>query len=262
MNIQEENKIPMMVIATVISVAGSAVTLTQAVDIKKQGFIIGLVLLSWLITFSIIFYNKLQGIQRKVEKPQPQASLGQYIFIDGEEDAFAALIPATLRGRKHVRSTRFFPHPISGNQPNYAEAIRKRVMGTDGEPPLNHYSRIICVNNREKLRDIRQYLHEFHGQHFTLYLTPYRNSFELVIIDDKEVFVHFFGKDSVIDSTLHIPGKEIAVRFRDVFDRLHDPRIYPDILKLDLHYVKEPDIPAKLKEVEDYFDKHCPNEAA
>ena len=109
----------------------------------------------------------------------------------------------------------------------------------------------------DKLKDIREYVHQFHGQHFTLYLTPYRNSFELVVIDDCEVFVHFFGKDSVIDSTLHVPGREIAKRFRDVFDRLHDPKVFPEIKKVDLHYVSEKNIPATMKEIEGYFAKHC-----
>ena len=119
---------------------------------------------------------------------------GSYVFIEGERPAFAALIAATARAKSHVRSTRFFSKSILPTQRAYSKAIRERVTGHDGGPALTHYSRIIAANNADKLKDIEEYLTQLAGFPFTLYLTRESNSFELVVIDDSEVFLHFYEK--------------------------------------------------------------------
>lgn len=164
-------------------------------------------------------------------------SAGSYEYIEGEKPAFAELVAATLRAKDHVRSTRFFSSPISGRQPDYAAAIHRRVIGDMEYPCLRHYSRIIQTNNPDKLSDIESYIREFSGCPFTLYLTPHSNNFELVIIDEHEVFIHFHAKQAVIGSTLHIFGANVAGKFTDIFDRLHDPVTYPGITKFDCKYI-------------------------
>lgn len=183
----------------------------------------------------------------------PQRS-GSYVFIDGEKPAFAALVAATLRAKTHVRSTRFFSKAILPTQQPYADAIRHRVKGGDGIPQLAHYSRIIAANNAEKLTDIEEYLAQFAGCPFTLYLTRATNNFELVIIDDSEVFIHFHEKGSIIGSTLQIFGEPVAQKFIALFDRLHDPLVHMDIFKIDFKYlVTADDIKKKRKEIHAYF---------
>jgi hypothetical protein len=179
---------------------------------------------------------------------------GTYIFIDNEKAAFSALIAATLRAKEHVRSTRFFESAISVTQPEYAEAIKLRVLGGDGFEPLDHYSRIIALNNREKLNDIRTYFDNFCGKPFTLYLTNHINTFEIVVIDLAEVFVHFHGgKGRVIGSTLHIIGEPVANRFMQIFDRLHNPNVYAGVEKIDFKYISKSDIRDEMKRIEQMF---------
>jgi len=179
---------------------------------------------------------------------------GSYVYIDGEKPAFAELIAATLRAKDHVRSTRFLSSPIAGKQPDYAAAIHRRVIGDKDYPPLRHYSRIIQTNNPDKLADIEGYLREFSGKPFTLYLTPHSNNFELVIIDEYEVFVHFHAKQAVIGSTLHILGSEVAGKFTRIFDRLHDRNTYPEVTKYDCKYItSEAEIEAALSSIRILF---------
>lgn len=181
---------------------------------------------------------------------------GSYLFIDGQREAFAALIAATMRAKENIRSTRFFPMAIQGNQDNYGEAIRQRVLGDAqlGIQPVKRYTRIIAANNKAKLKDIEVYLETFRGCAFDLYLTRVSNSFELVIIDDDEVFVHFYGEGEVINSTLHIVGTEVTKHFTDIYHRLHDPSHDPDILKIEFKYMREVDIDDWRSRIQKFFD--------
>lgn len=180
---------------------------------------------------------------------------GTYLFIDGEKPAFSALIAATMRGRKHIRSTRFFPHAISGNQESYGRAIHSRVVGnaSEGIEPVSQYSRIISTNNRAKLNDIDGYFRDFKGHAFNLYLTNRPHSFELVIIDDEEVFVHFYGKGQVINSTLHIVGTAVTRHFVAIYERIHDPNYDPSLFKIEFKYVKDDSVSALRDRIEPMF---------
>ena len=133
-----------------------------------------------------------------------------YTYIDGEDEALEALTVATRRAKRTIRATRFFPLAIRPHHPEYAEAIRERVLGLNGAKPLEHYFRIIAVNNAEKLDDVLEYVANFRAKPFTLYLVNFSNDFELVIIDEDEAFIHFYGERKVISSTLHLRGKEVA----------------------------------------------------
>lgn len=114
----------------------------------------------------------------------------------------------------------------------------------------------MSANNPNKLADIKEYIRQFHGKSFHLYLTHKSNGFELVVIDDKETFIHFYGKDAVIGSTLYIPGLDIAHKFRDVFGRLKDLKYDDTIMEINCQYIKEAEIETWVKKAEEFFDSH------
>lgn len=140
-------------------------------------------------------------------------------YIDGEDEAFAALTEATERAKKEVRSSRFFPDSVLGNQ-GYVKAIESRVLGTDGKKPLTQYYRIVALNNPEKIRDIIHHLNSFKGRAFELHLSKIPNAFELVIIDDTDAFIHFYKEKMVIASTLHIKERSIVQEFKEIYDKM------------------------------------------
>jgi TIR domain len=180
---------------------------------------------------------------------------GSYIFIDGEKPAFATLIAATMRARKHIRATRFSPMSISGNQDAYGEAIADRVIHKNGvNECVEKYTRIISANDKAKLRDIYVYFERFIGCSFDLYLTKKTNSFELVIIDEDEVFIHFYDQGQVIKSTLHIVGSEVTKNFIDIYQQFHNIRCNPDILKIEFEYVTKETADDWRKKAVDFFD--------
>ena len=187
-------------------------------------------------------------------------SRGSYLFIDGAKSSFAAFVAATMRAKKSIRSTRFSPMPISGNYDNYGQAIYSRIMGENGIVPLERYTRIVAANNLAKLKDIEEYLEQFPGKNFDLYLTKKSNSFDLVIIDEEEVFIYFHGqyhsqhhKGEAINSTLHIVGQEVTRNFIDIYEQLHDPKYDPNILKVEFKYIQKDRVDEWRQKIENFF---------
>ena len=180
---------------------------------------------------------------------------GSYIFIDGEKPAFSALIAATIIAKKYIRSTRFSPMAISNNQDDYGQSISSRVLGAEEIEPVEQYTRIIAANSMTKIKDIDGYLDNFRGKNFDLYLTKTSQSFEMVIIDEEEVFIHFYGQGQVIRSTLNIVGTEVTRNFINVYHQLHDPKYNPDIFKIEFKYIKEneEEIHRLRKEIHNFF---------
>jgi hypothetical protein len=179
-----------------------------------------------------------------------------YAFIDGEAEALNALTVATKKAKREIRATRFFPTPLRSRFPEYAEAIRERVLGLNDTKPLEHYFRVVAVNNEQKLEDVLEYITNFCGKSFILYLVNYSNDFELVIIDEDEAFVHFYGENQIISSTLHLQGKEIARKFAAIFRRLHEPAHGREILKIDCKYLSATTMEKEQKEVKEFFARH------
>lgn len=170
-------------------------------------------------------------------------------YIDGQDDAFEALTRATRDAKFSVRSSRFFPASIT-RRPDYLQAIEERVRGSAGRPAVSEYRRIIAMNNLEKKQDVIQHLVNFAGRPFTLYLTTHENNFELVVIDDTDVFIHFAKEELVIASTLHLRGRRIAERFTEVFDQL----VTRDTVAVfDCSTISSNELSAILSKVEDLF---------
>jgi hypothetical protein len=177
-----------------------------------------------------------------LESPDPGAEpFAEY--IEGQEKAFAALTTVTRSARDTIRSSRFGPESVLA-QTEYVAAIEQRVNGTDGRPPLRHYHRIIAVNNPSKQKDVNHHLNSFCGRSFILYLTSLQNSFELVVVDETDVFIHFYKEEKVIASSLHLRGREIANEFIEIFDRLAERELLRkyDCANIQLHSVPFADI--------------------
>lgn len=201
--------------------------------------------------YSMDFASNISKLLEQVKS----TSRGSYIFIDGEKPAFATLIAATMRAKKHIRATRFSPMSISGNQDAYGKTIADRVIRKNGVSEcVEKYTRIISANDKEKLKDIDGYFEQFIGCSFDLYLTRKTNSFELVIIDEDEVFIHFYDQGQVIKSTLHIVGSEVTRNFIDIYQQFHNIKYNPDILKIEFEYVTREMAGEWKKKVVDFFD--------
>jgi hypothetical protein len=148
---------------------------------------------------------------------------GTLFFIDGKVPAFDALTAALGRAKNVIRTTRYSAFSVT-NDPEIASFPEKidECISNGIE-----FHRIFAVNNRSKLRDIEGYFKKyfegdcaFKTKDFFLYLTAYDNNFELVIIDEKEVFIHFNGQSGFIDSTLHIANEQVAEKFVKIYKEL------------------------------------------
>ena len=181
---------------------------------------------------------------------------GSYLFINGEREAFSALVAALSRAKDSIKTTRYSPFAVSSRQEEFAEMIRRRVVGDSVYAPVQSFSRIVAVNNPLKLNDIKEYIRDFLGKRFTLYLTPDSNNFELVIIDDRETFIHFHGRDKIIDSTLHIINEEVTKKFIEIYSSLHDPGIHPGVKKYDFQYISKKNN-STLEEIANFFGAQC-----
>lgn len=172
-------------------------------------------------------------------------------YIDGQDDAFEALTRATHDARFSVRSSRYFPASIT-RRPDYLQAIEERVRGSANRPAVEEYRRIIALNNLEKKQDVIQHLVNFAGRPFTLFLTTHENTFELVVIDDTDVFIHFAKEELVIASTLHLRGRRIAARFTEVFDQL---ATRDQVAVFDCRQITSTNLAGVLADVEQLFEK-------
>ena len=172
-------------------------------------------------------------------------------YIDGQDDAFEALTRATHEAKFSVRSSRYFPASIM-RRPDYLQAIEERVRGSANRPAVQEYYRIIALNNLEKKQDVIQHIVNFAGRPFTLFLTSHENTFELVVIDDTDVFIHFAKEELVIASTLHLRGRRIAERFTEVFDQLASRE---RLAVFDCRSVNAMNISNTVAEVEGLFER-------
>jgi hypothetical protein len=127
-----------------------------------------------------------------------------------------------------------------------------RVCGTDGKPPLREYHRIVAVNAPEKIQDIFHHVAMFLGRPFTLHLTTHRNTFELVIVDESDTFIHFHKELMIIAATLHIRGKQVAREFIEIFDDLTSR---DNLLSVDCLKVTPAELGHVIEDVERLFEK-------
>lgn len=140
------------------------------------------------------------------------------VFIDGEGPAFAALTDAINRAKKSVKTTRFSPYSVVGRHDEFFSA----VLSATGRLQKGLY-RILAINSPEKLKEANQLVINNVGKNLTIVFTDIEYSFEIVVIDDEEAFIHFRRADRreiLIASTLHVREQKVASEFSEIFDQI------------------------------------------
>lgn len=168
--------------------------------------------------------NLLKGVGKSSED---ERTLAQYII--GENEAFTALTDAIQKSNISVKTTRFSPYSVVGRQNTFFNAINN-LMSQDVHP--ESFERIIAANNLEKFSEVVKLMATNAGSNFKIYISKIEYSFEMVVIDDEVVFIHFrkYNNDtedqyavkpgSLISSTLKIEKRLIANEFSTIFDSI------------------------------------------
>lgn len=161
-------------------------------------------------------------------------------FISSERDAFVELIAEVNKATTSLRTTRFANQSIvSGKRKN--NDVHNEFMNelySASRRSLKVCDRIVCNNEPSKWDDILQVLVKSNSKmKVFVRQAEYRTGFELVIIDEKVAFIHFYQIDNhgdtddngdkytheieVINSTLKIYGETVCKKLANIFDRLH-----------------------------------------
>ncbi|NBJ91380.1 hypothetical protein [Parablautia muri] len=157
-------------------------------------------------------------------------------YIDGEKAAFRNLGEAVRHAKISLRTTRFANESIvKDDSIEEKKKFMESLYDASKDPNLNDkFYRIICNNHPAKWQDIYNILF-FGGNGAKVFVRKHDFSihFELVIIDDKIAFIHFYQANSRkeegqsvkeverLKSTLKIQGSSICQKLSDIFDRLH-----------------------------------------
>lgn len=155
-------------------------------------------------------------------------------YIDGEGAAFNALHEAVQSAEFSLRTSRFANESIvalkaTQEQEKFMESLYKISNSL-----TDKFERIICNNHPAKWNDIFNILF-YGGNGAKVYVrkNDFSIHFELVIIDEKIGFIHFYQNDQnkksedswneveKINSTLKIQGSSICQKLANIFDRLH-----------------------------------------
>ncbi len=175
--------------------------------------------------------GKINSLERLLKdfgtSSEDERTLAQYII--GENEAFKALTNAVQKSRISAKTTRFSPYSVVGRQNTFFNAIND-LMSHDVHPET--FERIIAANNSEKFNEIVKLMVNNTGKNFKIYISRIEYSFEMVVIDDEIVFIHFRkyinltdGKPteqpvSLITATLKIEKRIIANEFSAIFDSI------------------------------------------
>lgn len=161
-------------------------------------------------------------------------------FINGEEAAFNALVEAVKNAKDSLRTTRSANQSIVGHhtKQQYHNDFMNALFEKSKE--LKQFDRLICNNNYAKWLDVRDMLLKG-GKNTRVFIRKryYSLGFELVVIDEKISFIHFYQLndssgylisnisskpneyDETINSTLKIKGSYVSKHLADLFDRFH-----------------------------------------
>lgn len=196
----------------------------------------------WFDKFSIseLGYTSLKdlfinsGIMSIIDNPDVRAE-----YIPGERAAFEALINEVSKAKESLRTTRFANQSIvAGDRNNddiHADFMKALYKASER---VSKCDRIICNNSPLKWHDILNVLLNSTSK-MKVYVRQFQFDigFELVIIDEKVAFIHFYqmhipgdnNEDGgtyqheveVINSTLKIRGESVCQKLANIFDRLH-----------------------------------------
>lgn len=150
-------------------------------------------------------------------------------YIIGENAAFKALTEEVQRSSISTKTTRFSPYSVVGRQNTFFNTIND-LMSQDVHPET--FERIIAANNIEKFSEIAKLMANNIGKNFKIYISKIEYSFEMVVVDDEKVFIHFRKyidmsegipseqPVSLITATLKIEKRIIANEFSTIFDSI------------------------------------------
>lgn len=187
---------------------------------------------------------KESGIIRLIQNPDVHAE-----YIAGEKNAFDELTIEVKNAVESIRTTRFGDQSIVIQNPNENNEITRAHHDFmealyDAESRVIKFDRIICNNNPYKWYDITEILKK-PSKNVNVYIRKhnYNINFELVIIDERVAFIHFYqtnqsgdydesiasdennvchdSQTQRIKSTLKITGKQTCIELAKIFDRLH-----------------------------------------
>ena len=170
-------------------------------------------------------------------------------YIAGEKDAFEALTKAVKEAKKSVRTTRFANQSIVKREENEKDEIfeahtnfMQALYAVSKKDSICKFDRIVCNNNPYKWFDIAETMLKTSSK-LNLYIRKEKHNinFELVVIDERIAFIHFYQtstsgdidesmtdeekrydyENQRIKSTLKITGKSTCRELAKIFDRLH-----------------------------------------
>ncbi len=174
------------------------------------------------------------GIMNLLENPDVRAE-----YIPGERAAFEALITEVSKAKKSLRTTRFANQSIVTGHRNNNDIHEEFMEALHlASSKVSRCDRIICNNHPLKWNDILNVLSKStSNMRVFVRQSQYDIGFELVIVDEKIAFIHFYQLDihgdenkngdtyrhevEVINSTLKIRGESVCKKLANIFDRLH-----------------------------------------
>ena len=193
-------------------------------------------------------YEDLRELEKRLSDIVKQTDMAEY--IDGEENAFRALYETVNEAEFSLRTTRFanesIIHSVNVMSNDPVQEAHDRFMRAIYEASCRisdnnknkkngrvdyRCDRIVCNNSPEKWKDIYYALRNS-GDIMNVYVrkSDYSINFELVIVDEKIAFIHFYQPNQSghnasniqkIKSTLKISDQKVCIELSKVFDRLH-----------------------------------------
>ena len=195
-------------------------------------------------------YKDLRELEAKLSEIANRADMAEY--IDGEERAFSALCETVSKAEYSLRTTRFanesiihtggvhisINDPVQAAHNEFMKAIyqaSRRIADNCNNKKnrgvVYRCDRIVCNNSPEKWNDIYYaLLNSDDIMNVYVRKSDYSINFELVIVDEKIAFIHFYQTNrsghnnsniQKIKSTLKISDQGVCMELSKVFDRLH-----------------------------------------
>lgn len=149
-------------------------------------------------------------------------------YIDGEEQAFERLAIITSTAQRSLRTSRFAPQAISGGSSDDYKTKFFNALCAFGLRPDVTCTRIMCMNDDKKYEDLWKTITGTHGGSMELYLTERSNNFELVVIDERYAFLHFYddNENRRIKSTLFIKNPTVSREFERIYCHILEDEEY------------------------------------
>ena len=157
-------------------------------------------------------------------------------FINGEDAAFNKLVEAVQTANFSLRTTRSANQSIVDKNSSHQKFMSALYQKSQ---TLEKFDRLICNNNYAKWVDIRDMLLKG-GKNTKVFIRKRYCAlgFELVVIDEKISFIHFYQLtdssrylprntskpntfNETINSTLKITSENVSKKLADLFDRFH-----------------------------------------